>query len=255
MNKHLIIFLSLLLISSCSPFSNSKESKKIIAGGLTPKELYEVAQDKINAGSIDQAIDQYRLILSSYPSSKYAIQARLDIAFNLYKRKKYNLAIAELDNFILNYPSIESSPYAYYLRGIVAEDKSTSILDNLITDSAQRDVQSIKEAYGYFIELIDRFPESKYALDANKRLQNLIDILARHELYVAIYYTKNNSNIAAINRCKYIIENFPDSYTVADSLHLMAHNYDQIGAIDLAKDTRLILESSFKNYYPHYSLK
>ena len=34
----------------------------------------------VDAGSIDQAIDQYQIILSSYPGSKYAIQARLDIA-------------------------------------------------------------------------------------------------------------------------------------------------------------------------------
>jgi outer membrane protein assembly factor BamD len=252
-NFFLIAFI--LIGSSCSPFGKNINTNASIADGLTPKELYAIAEDKLNSGSIDQAIDQYRIILASYPTSKYAIQSRLDIAFNLYKRKKYKLAIIELDNFISIYPSIEATPYAYYLRGIIAEDKSTSILDNLVTDSAQRDVQSIKEAYGYFLELIDIFPDSKYSKDASEKLEVLTNILARHELYIAIYYTENSSNIAAINRTKYIIENYPNSFAVADSLNLMAFNYDQIGALKLAADARTILKSTYKNYSPSYKLK
>ena len=73
----------------------------------------------VDAGSLDQAIDQYQIILASYPGSKYAIQARLDIAFNLYKRKKYTRAIVELNKFIEKYPDLPSTPYAYYLKGVV----------------------------------------------------------------------------------------------------------------------------------------
>ena len=98
----------------------------------------------VDAGSIDQAIAQYQIILASYPGSKYAIQARLRHCIQLYKRKKYTRAIIELDKFIEKYPDLPSTPYAYYLKGVVAEDKSSSILDNLVTDSAQRDVDSIR---------------------------------------------------------------------------------------------------------------
>ena len=33
-------------------------------------------EDKVKSGLIEQAIDDYQLILESYPNSKYAIQAR-----------------------------------------------------------------------------------------------------------------------------------------------------------------------------------
>ena len=46
------------------------------------------AEDMVEAGSLDQAIEQYQIILSSYPGSKYAIQARLDIAYNPYTSVK-----------------------------------------------------------------------------------------------------------------------------------------------------------------------
>jgi outer membrane protein assembly factor BamD len=140
------------------------------------------------------------------------------------------------------------------LRGVIAEEKSTSILDEIITDSAQRDVQSVHDAYSYFSLLIDTFPNSKYSEEASKKLVVLKNILARHEFYIALYYTSNGSHIAAINRSKYIIEHYPNSPSVADGLHLMAHNYDAIDAIKLAQDARTVLYASYPNYSPNYKI-
>lgn len=248
-------FVFILFISGCSLFSGEKNTNKVMADGLSPKELYAQAEDQVSAGLIDEAIEKYKLILASYPGSKYAIQARLDIAYNLFKRKKYNLAINELNIFIERYPSIEPTPYAYYLKGIIAEEKSSSILDDFVTDNAQRDTEGVREAYDYYVELIKKFPDSSYSKEAKLKLSNLIDVLARHEFYIAIYYTKKGSNIAAINRVKFIIENFPESSVMADSLHLMALNYDMINAFDFAEDTRKILTINYPDYVPNYSLK
>ena len=255
MNKSLIpLFAFFFLLSGCSPFGGDKGSKILVANGLSSKALYELAEEKINAGSISQGIKEYKTILDSYPGSKYAIQARLDIAYNLYKQKKYNLSIIELNDFIEKYPDLPSTPYAYYLKGVVAEAKSSSILDMLVTDSAQRDVDSIRDSYSYYMDLINTFPNSKYSVDASKKLTSLKNTLARHELYVAIYYTKIGSHIAAINRSKFIIENYPNSSSIPDSLNLMAYNYDQINATKLASDIRVVLSSSYPNYSKNYSI-
>ena len=245
---------SLFLLTSCSLFGGDKETRKPIAEGLSPKVLYEQAGAKVKAGSLDQAISQYKIILESYPGSKYAIQSRLDIAYNLYKRKKYNQALLELSNFIKKYPNLPSTPYAYFLRGIIAEEKSSSILDNIVTDSAQRDVESVENAYSFYMQLINTYPNSKYSDEARTKLIKLRNTLARHELYVAIYYTEIGSHIAAINRSKFIIENYPNSSSIPDGLHLMAYNYDQINAVNLATDIREILSTSFPNYSPKYSI-
>ncbi|ALE01883.1 outer membrane protein assembly factor BamD [Candidatus Pseudothioglobus singularis] len=256
MNRRSIFSLTLIvLLSGCSFLGGDKDTRKLVADGLTPKELYEKAEDKLDGGLIEQAIDQYEIILSSYPGSKYAIQARLDIAYNLLKQKKYNRAILVLDDFIERYPSLPPTPYAYYLRGVVAEAKSSSILDKLVTDSAQRDVESVSNAYQYFVDLIEAFPNSKYSEDAKVKLVGLRNTLARHEFYIAIYYTEINAHIAAINRSKYIIENYPNSASIPDSLHLMAYNYDKINAGQLAIDVRKVLASSYPNYSPGYSVK
>ena len=255
MIRSLILFISFsILLGGCSLFGGDKEARGPVADGLTPKALYELAEDKFSAGSIEQGIEQLEVILAAYPGSKYAIQARLDIAYNLFKRKKYNRAILELNEFIERYPALPSTPYAYYLRGVVAEEKSASMLDEILTDSAQRDVQSVRDAYSYFALLINKFPNSKYSEEASKKLVVLRNILARHEFYVALYYTNTGSHIAAINRSKYIIEHYPNSPSIADGLHLMAYNYDAIDAEDLAQDARTVLYASYPNYSPNYKI-
>jgi len=250
----ILLILFTILLCGCSQFGSDKEARGPVADGLTPKALYELSENKFNSGSIEQGIEQLEVILAAYPGSKYAIQARLDIAYNLFKRKKYNRAILGLNKFIERYPALPSTPYAYYLRGIIAEEKSSSILDKIITDSAQRDVQSVRDAYSYFSLLIDTFPDSKYSEEASKKLVVLKNILARHEFYVALYYTSNGSHIAAINRSKYIIENYPYSPSVADGLHLMAYNYDAINAEELAEDARTVLYASYPQYSPNYKI-
>ena len=250
----ILLTLFSILLYGCSLFGADKNARGPVADGLTPKTLYELAEDKFSSGSIEQGIEQLEVILAAYPGSKYAIQARLDIAYNLFKRKKYSRAILELNEFIERYPTLPSTPYAYYLRGVIAEEKSASILDEIITDSAQRDVQSVRDAYGFFVILIDTFPNSKYSEEASKKLVLLKNILARHEFYIALYYTSNGSHIAAINRSKYIIEHYPNSPSVADGLHLMAHNYDTIDAKKLAQDARTVLYASYPNYSPNYKI-
>ena len=103
--------------------------------------------------------------------------------------------------------------------------------------------------------LIEKFPDSKYSKEASLRLAELINILARHEFYVSVYYTRKDSNIAALNRLKYIIENYPNSSLFPDALHLMAYNYETINAPDFAEDTRNILSLNFPNHVPNYSLE
>jgi len=249
-----ILILISFFLSGCSLFGGDKNARGPVADGLTPKALYELAEEKFNSGSIDQGIEQSEVILAAYPGSKYAIQARLNIAYQLFKRKKYNRAILALNDFIERYPALPSTPYAYYLRGVIAEEKSSSILDEMITDSAQRDVQSVRDAYNYFSLLIETFPHSKYSEEAVKKLLVLKNILARHEFYIALYYTNSGSHIAAINRSKYIIEHYPNSPSVPDGLHLMAYNYDAINAEELANDTRIVLNASYPNYSPNYKI-
>jgi outer membrane protein assembly factor BamD len=224
--------------------------------GWTPKMLFTGAKEKAGNSEYEEALTMFEEVRARYPASKYAIQSQLETPFTLYKSDEYDKAIQHLNDFIKLYPNHESTPYAYYLRGLASKQKSASFLDEInITDNASRDVQSVKDAFNYYLDLIQRFPKSKYSVEAKSQLIMLKNILARHELIVAIFYTKRPAPIAAINRCKYIIEHYPNTPSVPAALHLMAHNYDILKQVELAKDTRRVLQASYPKYTPHYSLK
>ena len=75
--------------------------------------------------------------------------------------------------------------------------------------------------------------------------------LARHEINVANYYFTRGSYLAAANRGRYVIENFPQTPAIGDALAVMVQAYQLLGLNDLANDSLSIL---IKNYPQHPSL-
>jgi len=250
-----VIFFSFstLFMSGC--WWEEEEVRGPISDGLTPKALFIKASEFKDQNMLDEAIRVFEQLQASYPSSKYSMQSKLEIPYAMYKAEKYDQALNQLNEFIKIYPNHFSTPYAYYLRGLISEDKSKSFLDDYITDNAQRDVSSVKNSINYYLALIEKFPESQYAIESKTKLVTLRNILARHELIVAIFYSKKEAYIASVNRCKYIIEKFPNTPSVAAALHLMAYNYNELGMTKLAEDARRVLEASYPKYTPHYSLE
>ncbi len=253
--KKLFIILPFLTLLLNSCFWQEEVKRESITKGWSPKTFFAQAKEQASLGSTDKAIKLFERLQAAYPSSKYALQSKLEIAYTLYKSKDYDQAIDRLNSYIKLYPEHLSTPYAYYLRGIASQDKSHSFLDDYLTDNAQRDINSVRDAFNYYLALIDKFPQTKYAEKAKTRLITLRNILSRHELFVAIYYTKIGANIAAINRTKFIIEKYPNTPSIPAALHLMARNYDTISANILAKDARRVLKNSYPLYTPHYSLE
>ena len=244
---------STLFMSGC--WWEDEEVRGPISDGLSPKALFNKAQEFRDQGALDEAIKTYEQLQAAYPSSKYSMQSKLEIPYALYKRERYDEGIDRLNDFIKLYPKHFSTPYALYLKAIISRDKSKSILDEFITDNAQRDISSVKESMNYYLDLINKFPSTEYSIEAKSELITLRNIIARHELFVAIFYTKKEAYIASINRCKYIIEKFPNTPSVPAALHLIAHNYDKINAPKLAEDARRVLKASYPKYTPHYSLE
>jgi len=246
-----LVFFSLLLLQGCF-FEEPK--KELISKGLSPKEIFFEARQFVSEGSIDEAIVAFDRLQAAYPASKYSIQAKLEIVYALYKNEKYDEALNRLNEYIKLLPSHFTTPYAYYMRGLISENKSKSIIDEFFTDNAQRDISSVKDSMNYYLALVDKFPNSEYSDEVKTKMISLRNILSRHELFVAIFYTKKEAHIAAINRCKYIIEKFPNTPSVPAALHLIAHNYDKINEPILAIDARRVLKNSYPNYIPHYTL-
>ena len=94
------------------------------------------------------------------------------------------------------------------------------------------------ESFSAFSQLLTRFPDSIYAADARQRMVFLRNRLAEHENYVAKYYMQRGAYVAALNRSKFVMENYDGAPAVAEALDLMVECYEKLGMQDLAASTR-----------------
>lgn len=213
------------------------------------EKLYKEAKREIKDGDYALAIDYLENLEARFPFGKLADQAQLETAYAYYKFQEYDSSIAASERFIKLHPSHPNVDYAYYLRGLAAFHKKDSPFDAIAEQNpAERDPSSTRNAFNYFAELVKKFPKSKYVPDAIERMKFQRNTLANHELLIAQYYMKRGAFVAAVNRAKYIVENYPRTPAIPDALNLLTDAYNQLKMKDLANDTKRVLELNYPNY-------
>ena len=238
----LILTLSLIL-SACSWFKDNEKLDDTVPA----QTLYSRAKKELSSNNWEAAIKQYEALRARYPFGKYSQQAEMELAYAYYKFNEPESAIAAVERFIHNYPTHPNLDYAYYLKGLADFKDSTSVMDRVTGgyDFSDRDPQAALQAYKDFSLLIEKYPESKYSDDARQRIRFILQALALHEIKVARHYLKIEAYVAALNRTKYVIENYQRTPSVEDALGLQATIYITIGMPELASDSLRIIKLNF----------
>ncbi len=224
--------------------------------GLTVAELYEEAKAKLTNAEYDSAIQYYEKLESRFPYGTYAERARIEMAYAYYKDSQPETAIISANRFIKLHPNHRHVDYAYYLRGLASFDNSISFFDKIFDqEPSERDPKSVRKAFKYFAELVQRFPKSRYVPDSIKRMKELRESLARYEIHVANYYQRRGAHLAAANRAKYVVENYQGTRAIPDALALMTDSYRKLGMQDLANDSFRVLELNHPQHEKTAALK
>ncbi|MDH5601229.1 MAG: outer membrane protein assembly factor BamD [Gammaproteobacteria bacterium] len=224
--------------------------------GMPVAELYQEAKRLLTSENYKQAIEYYEKLESRFPYGTYAERARIEMAYAHYKSDEPETAIIAADRFIKLHPNHANVDYAYYLRGLASFDNSVSFLDRVFDqEPSERDSKSIRRAFNYFSELVQRFPKSRYLPDSINRMKELRENLARYEIHVANYYQHRGAYLAAVNRAKYVVENYQGSRSIPDALALMITSYRKLGMYDLATDAFRILELNHPKHEKTRELK
>ncbi|EHD20459.1 MULTISPECIES: outer membrane protein assembly factor BamD [Brenneria] len=212
-----------LALAGCS--SNSKDA----VPDSPPSELYANAQQKLQDGNFRAAITQLEALDNRYPFGPYSQQVQLDLIYAYYKSAELPLAQASIDRFLRLNPTHTSADYVLYMRGLTDMALDDSALQGFFgVDRSDRDPQYARMAFRDFSRLIQSYPNSQYATDANKRLVYLKERLAKYELSVAQYYTKRGAYVAVVNRVEQMLRDYPDTKATKDALPLMENAYREL---------------------------
>jgi len=213
----------------------------------TPVEkLYADAMEDAESGSYDRAIKQLDRIEGKAAGTLLAQQAQLELAYLYWKTADKVQALATLDRFIKLHTSSPALDYALYLRGLVNFAVDLGFMSSLAGQSvAERDQQAARESYQSFRQLVDQFPNSRYASDAAIRMDYTVNMLAESEVRVAAYYLRRGAYVAAVNRAKQAVTEFPQTDSIPQALAIMVVGYDKLGLPQLRDDTKRVLDTNF----------
>jgi outer membrane protein assembly factor BamD len=229
-----------VLLSGCAD-SNYDPTKN-----WSVDKLFSEAKDEMAAGGYEKAIGLYEKLEGRAAGTPLAQQAQLDKAWAQYKTNEPVQAVATLDRFIKLHPASPALDYALYLKGLVNFNDNLGWFSSFAEqDLAERDPKQAKESFEAFRELVTRFPDSKYSVDARLRMAFIKNSLARSDVHVARFYYERGAYVAAINRAQITVQEFRDVPAVEEALFLMVQSYDRLGMTELRDDTKRVLLATY----------
>jgi outer membrane protein assembly factor BamD len=233
-----------LLLAACA--GNDESVEDAFISDIT--EAYETAQRAVRNGNYRRGIQIFEALQARFPFSDFAKQVQLELMYAYYKNGAQEQAIDAADTFIRENPTHESIDYALYIKGLAYYEQEAGLLERVFRkDLSNRPPKEADLAYSTLRRLVERYPASEYAPDAEQRLVYLKTRLAEYENTVADYYFRLGAYVAALNRAKDALERYNGAPGNKDSLDIMIAAYERLGMADLAADTRRVRETNYPN--------
>ncbi|HGO5814826.1 TPA: outer membrane protein assembly factor BamD [Mannheimia haemolytica] len=238
---HKFKFLATLVLAGlavgCS--SSNKEIEQSNA-----QDLYSKGQTYLQDGDYNSAI-RY-LEGAGAKGGQYSglgEQTQLSLIYAQYKVGEYYKALDAAERFARSYPNAANMDYVFYLAGL----SNARLGDNFIQDffkvnRASRAVDNVRNAYGNFQTIVQHYPQSQYAQDAQNWMNYLFNRLAEHELSVVKFYDKRNAYVAVVNRVEEMLRFYPNTEATKNALPYLKEAFKQMGIQDSEQKTDALIK-------------
>jgi len=235
---NILIILLFLFSISCS---SKKEKIDIIVEEDIEMQMIDAYEEGLKAleeGDILFAAQKFNEAELVYPQSDWAPKSALMSAYSYYTHDYYGDAIFEVDRFIKVYPKDKRLDYAYFLKAICYYEQ--------IHDE-KKDLGPILKAQENFNYILTNYPNTDFALDAQFKLDLIIEVLASKEMYIARHYIKKQKWIPAINRFKNIVNDYDTTVYVEEALFRLVEIYYRIGLEEEARKYAKLLGYNYQS--------
>jgi outer membrane protein assembly factor BamD len=181
-------------------------------------------------------VKQFDEVDRQHPYSEDARKALIMSTFVSYRRGEYDDTISSANRYLTLYPGTSDAAYAQYLIG--------QSYFNQIPD-VTRDQQKTQRALAAMQEVVQRYPDSEYADDAQKKILMTRDQLAGKEMQIGRYYLERREYLAAINRFKTVTTDYQDTRHVEEALERLTEANLAMGLVGEAQTAAAVLGHNF----------
>jgi outer membrane protein assembly factor BamD len=211
------------LISSCG-FKRKKYENPITKDTQQPdKVLFDKAIGDMERSRYEVARLTLQTLMNTYDTSEYLAKAKLAYADSWFREGgAHGLAQAEAEykDFILFYPTLEESAEA---------QEKVCMIHFRQMEKADRDMMHALRAEEECRNLLQQFPNSKFAPQAQQRLREIQEVIAEGEMRRGTFYHTKGSHPAAANRLQALADQYP-LYSNADEANmLLGDSYSKMG--------------------------
>ena len=241
--KSFIILWILLFFVGCAS-SDSNSNNKFENQISSPEKIYIEGKQLFDNGNYLSANEKFEKLVKLYPLSKEATQAEIMSGFVHYIRLDYEKAIVIFNRIIVKYPSLKNLDYVYYMKAICFyEQISHHGLDGQYNELALE----------YLNQVIQRFPQSKYAKDSQQKIIFVKSNQAAKHMDIGRFYLKEKKYTAALSRFNTVIDDYSMTKFVPEALHRMVEAYYEMGMYDESFNTASVLGYNYPDsrWYKH----
>ena len=227
-----ILIILLIFIIGCS---KNNEEISIIKEQSVEKQMENAYGEGLKAleeGDSIYAAKKFNEAEFLFPQSIWAERSAIMAGYSYYAQDYLGDAIFTLEQFLKTYPTSKNISYAEYLLAICYYEK---IVDE------KKDLGPLIEAKKRFMVIIEKYPKSDFALDANFKIDLINNVLSSKEMYIAKHYIKKEKWIPAINRLKKITTDYETTIYVEEALLRLVEVYYKIGLVEESKKYASIL--------------
>ena len=200
--------------------------------------LYRDALKTTLAGDPKAAAPKFEEVERQHPYSVLATRAQVMAAWSFYQANDYPRAEAALERFVELNPVDPLVDYAYYLRALCYYEQIVDV---------ERDAEMTKTALAAFEELIRRFPNGRYARDAQLKVDLTKSHLAGKEMAVGRFYQSQEFYTAAIRRFKTIIKQYDTTNQMPEALYRLGESYLALGLVEQAERFYVVAAHNYPN--------
>ena len=171
---------------------------------LSKEQIFQKGEDFYTRHKWQRARTYFSHVYENFPNDPLGRRSLLRVADTYYQQgDPVNLVEAQYKyrDFINRYPGSENADYAMLQIAMVSYKQM---------EKSDRDQQKTREAVEKFTDMIRAFPRSPLVPQAQQRLAEAIDRLAKHEHVIARFYMKRKSWVSSVQRLNSLVDTYPN---------------------------------------------
>lgn len=143
--------------------------------------------------------EQFEALSKKYPYSQYTRNSLIMEAFTNFVDKEYSKIQGIVEVFFRLFPNDEYTSYMTYVLGM-------SYYVSIKKD--ERSFNNVGESLQIFTDLLEKYPNSKYAKNVEKKIDYLVKRHQLNDVLTGEYYEKNGEYISAMRRYTGLFEKY-----------------------------------------------